>query len=346
MLSLYHSSLLERSLAASVSPTRPTASSHARYTHYWTTHSRAYALLARTLTLVSYTELLLEMTLRKRAGQPAADKLVLVLEVLKALARIGLLGITRRVGVNPPLGEREVDPAVLDGYVKSQAQTQVTRQGADVPEPRRIAGVEVTPEIEATAQLERDLEAAALATAPTAAEYWQGSHTGLTRPTLASIRSAQDPLVGDPTTSATAGKDAVQAYLLSRVLTSEDVKSPRALMSKVGGVKTVAEMVWILRPLIYGKLVSLISDGCEGRMSLMLAWNLVYAMKKYGRRHTFPFLLSLALEYLSYSLRSQANAAAGKGKELSEVEKAENAKRFKAFWRYLVRGPVWDGFTK
>lgn len=81
----------------------------------------------------------------------------------------------------------------------------------------------------------------------------------------------------------------------------------------------------------------------------------VIAMRRYGRRHTFPYLLSLALEYLSYSLRKSAaarlalNKASGPllpSNPVSEAEQAETKKRANAFWWYLVRGPVWESWTK
>lgn len=77
-------------------------------------------------------------------------------------------------------------------------------------------------------------------------------------------------------------------------------------------------------------------------------------MRKYGRRHTLPYLLSLAFEYLAFSLRqTSATRLAGtkaSGPMLpnsqSEVERAETKKRARAFWWYLVRGPVWESWTK
>lgn len=85
--------------------------------------------------------------------------------------------------------------------------------------------------------------------------------------------------------------------------------------------------------------------------SITLPPPLVLAMRKYGRRHTLPFLLSLALEYLSYSLRNSARRAAASSKAsgpmlMSEVEKNEESRRKRAFVWYLVRGPVWEGITK
>lgn len=77
-------------------------------------------------------------------------------------------------------------------------------------------------------------------------------------------------------------------------------------------------------------------------------------MRKYGRRHTLPYLLSLALEYLAFSLRRSSTSRLSLDKASgpmlpnspSEVEKAETKKRARAFWWYLVRGPVWESWTQ
>jgi peroxin-16 len=67
-------------------------------------------------------------------------------------------------------------------------------------------------------------------------------------------------------------------------------------------------------------------------------------MRKYGRRHTLPYLVSLSLEYLAYTMRTQATAQCKVPP--STVEQDETAKRRRAFLWYLLRGPVWDSFTK
>lgn len=70
----------------------------------------------------------------------------------------------------------------------------------------------------------------------------------------------------------------------------------------------------------------------------------VLAIKRYGGHHQIPFLLSLAVEHLARVLRQRQ----GKGtrRDASKVEKNEWNKRHQAFWWYLVRGPMWESFTK
>lgn len=72
--------------------------------------------------------------------------------------------------------------------------------------------------------------------------------------------------------------------------------------------------------------------------------NVVLALKKYGKRSMYPFLLSLSLEYFSY--KNMADTISATRTTTSEVERQELSKRRKAFWLYFLRGPVWYGWTR
>jgi peroxin-16 len=92
-------------------------------------------------------------------------------------------------------------------------------------------------------------------------EFWTGAKTGFVRPTLASLRQDEDAPPGDPTANfnpgAGQGKDLSMEYLSRKVLTIEDVKRPEDLVERAKGVKQLAEIIWILRPLIYGECLYL-----------------------------------------------------------------------------------------
>lgn len=242
IVSLYHDSLLHRSLPSLPASARPNPSSHARYTRFWSSTSTTYAALARTLTILSYSELFLEMAIKKRLGKEKAEKAVMMIEVAKALMRLALLKETDgRLGISPPIPEREVDPALFDQHKRvvvlenDTARIEFPRSSADV-----LLGARGEQEVE-----EKD--------------HWLGSRTGYTRPTLASIRPPVDPLVGN--TSPSSGKEIVQQYLLSRVLTAEDAKRPEDLVAKMNRLGRLAEIVWILRPVIYGSFFVLLVDS-------------------------------------------------------------------------------------
>ncbi|GAA5822323.1 hypothetical protein JCM3770_001571 [Rhodotorula araucariae] len=339
LISLYHDSILHRAVSSLPAPLRPPSSSHTRYTRHFTTKSKPYSLLAHALSAVQALELLPEMAARKRRGPVAQEKTVVALEALKALLRLGLMGATSgRTGVQPPVAEREVDPALLelnrDKLARMRRAPPPARAGVPPPPaPQSAADVLLLRRADAAAN---DAElGAADAELREKDEFWTGARTGYVRPTLASLRQGGDAGVGDATShfaTAVRTKDVGNEYLLSRVLTIEDVKRPEDLVAKARGIKRVAEIIWILRPLIY-----------------------VVAMRKYGKRHTLPYLLSLALEYLAFSLRQSTEPKLGSDKACgpmlprgtpSELEKQETAKRGRAFWWYLVRGPVWESWTK
>lgn len=194
------------------------------------------------------------MTAGKRAGKRRADDTVLLLEGIKAVLRLGLLQTTGRAGVQPPIAEREVDPALLeqyssklkvesDGKVKFEAGVgNGTASGAPVL-PRSAADVVLPSQANG---------------ADAQAEYWQGAKTGNTYPSLASLRVVGEPAPGDPTSTFgpaganTGAREALEAFLKSRVLTAEDATRPQDLVAKARGKAKPAEIIWILRPLVYG----------------------------------------------------------------------------------------------
>ncbi|GAA5902052.1 hypothetical protein JCM5296_007564 [Sporobolomyces johnsonii] len=329
LISLYHDSILHRAVSSLPAPLRPPSSSHARYTRHFTTHSLPYKRMAQLLSIIQSVELLLEMAVRKRKGRDGAEKAVIALEAIKAALRLGLMGATKgRPGVQPPVAEREVDPAVLESNRERLLRMRKVAAGANTL-PRSTADIMMQ-------RLDggNDAELGLLDGEVEEKDFWTGAKTGYVRPTLASLRKDGDAPVGDPTSHFNTGartKDVGKEYLMSKTLTIEDVKRPQDLVEKAKGVKKLAEVIWILRPLIY-----------------------VIAIRRYGRRHTLPYLLSLALEYLAYSLRQSSTSRLAGSKASgpmlpnapSELEKQETSKRAKAFWWYLVRGPVWESWTK
>ncbi|KAM0753527.1 peroxisomal membrane protein pex16 [Meredithblackwellia eburnea MCA 4105] len=282
ILGVYHDSLLHRTLSTLPPSLRPPPSSHARYTRHFTTSSRPYAHLSRSLQVLSYTSLLIEMTIRKRRGGKAAQNAVVVIEATKAALRLLLLKQTnRRPGVTPPTPEREVDPSVLDMHKPTL-----------VGEPPN----------------------ARLSFSASAESHWTGDKTGLERTSINGLRGGEF------------GQGDVPSFLRKRVITVENATRPQDLVRKVKGTGMIAEIVWIFRPLIY-----------------------VLALKHYGRRHSAPYLLSLALEYLAHTLRKSYNLRMSRDKlnrGESEAEKEETKKRGRAFWWYAVRGPVWESWTR
>lgn len=178
------------------------------------------------------------MALRKRKGVAAASDAVVVIEGVKAALRLALMRTTGgRTAVQPPIAEREVDPALLEAHKDEVLAVPTRVRSGAGGAPRSAADVLLGGEEGESVEEEHK-------------EYWKGARTGYARPTIASIRVAGDAVVGDPTS--TGGKESVQQYLLTRVLTVEDVKRPEDLVARAKGLGKVAEIIWIMRPLLYG----------------------------------------------------------------------------------------------
>ena len=205
------------------------------------------------------------MAARKRKGAAAQQKTVVALEALKALLRLGLMRATSgRTGVQPPVAERQVDPALLElnrEKVARMRRAPAAAQGEGVtavPPPRSAADVLLRREEGAHETAVGQAEAETVEK-----EFWTGARTGYVRPTLASLRqgAGDSAAVGGGFGAPKKGKDVGKEYLLSRVLTIEDVKRPQDLVAKAHGVKRLAEVIWILRPLIYGAFESRFSTS-------------------------------------------------------------------------------------
>jgi len=322
LLSLYHDALLSGSTSrssshpacassssssSSATPPLPTSTSltlpvsaHARYTKWWIRQSRLYKTVARLLSVIGYVQLVCEMAGKKYRGERGRWRVVIGLESVKAILRLILLRLTAsRTILQPSIPEREVDPSVL-----------------------------------AEAEASKSSSASSHSTKPSAASdlTWKATRTGIEIPTISSLRSSvQDGATGGVLRI----ESEINSFLQKKVLTLDNVRKPYDLVRKRRGLGLIAEVVWILRPLIY-----------------------VLALRKFGRRHLYPFLLSLALEYFSYKnmsdsvngsssdrSRSRLGPASRQG-PTSEVERQELSKRRKAFWLYFLRGPLWYGWTR
>ncbi|KAG5942160.1 hypothetical protein E4U53_007290 [Claviceps sorghi] len=120
LLSLYHDSLLSRAISRVPVPAPRTA--HSRYTRFWSQKSSLYRRIAVVLQMVIYTELLCEMTAKRKGGEKARWKVVVLIEAIKALCRLLLLRVTRsRPLVTPALPEREAVPEDEDAAPGDEA---------------------------------------------------------------------------------------------------------------------------------------------------------------------------------------------------------------------------------
>ena len=138
---------------------------------------------------------------------------------------------------------------------------------------------------------------------------WTMPRTGLTLPTLPSSSD-------------------ISSYLLSKVLTADDIKPPKALLHRVSGKGELAEMLYILRPVIYAVAMQ------------------YWASK--NRKSWQPWLLGVAIEYGARQLakRDLQERRAGGLRGLTALEKEELRKRGWGLGWWLMRGAFYETFTK
>jgi peroxin-16 len=137
---------------------------------------------------------------------------------------------------------------------------------------------------------------------------WTMPRTGLTLPTL--------PDSSD-----------ISSYLLSKVLTADDIKPAKALLRRVQGQGQLAECLYIIRPLIYALV--------------MQRWS---GDKKSWR----PWLLGLSIEYGARQLAKKdfKERVAGGLRGLTNLEREEMRRRGWALGWWVMRGAFYENITK
>ncbi|KAK4997772.1 hypothetical protein LTR66_002863 [Elasticomyces elasticus] len=142
---------------------------------------------------------------------------------------------------------------------------------------------------------------------------WTMPRTGLSLPTLPSSSD-------------------ISAYLISRVLTADDIKPPKSLLHRVTGVGELAEVMYILRPVIYAMAMQYwcIRDPANGRKR----WQ--------------PWLLGLSIEYGARQLAKKdlADRRAGGLQGLTGLEKEELRRRGWGLGWWAMRGAFYENVTK
>ena len=137
---------------------------------------------------------------------------------------------------------------------------------------------------------------------------WTMPRTGLSLPSL--------PDVSD-----------VSNYLISKVLTADDIKPPKTLLHRVSGMGQLAEVLYILRPLIY----ALALQRWRGKKK---SWT--------------PWLVGFGLEYGCRQLAKKdfRERVAGGLRGLTGLEREELRKRGWGMGWWLMRGAFYENITK
>ena len=70
------------------------------------------------------------------------------------------------------------------------------------------------------------------------------------------------------------------------------------------------------------------------------------ALRRYGTSASLPFAISFAIDALARQTRVSRARRGAFAYPVSDVERGELDRRQSALWRYLLRGPAWEGFTR
>ena len=120
----------------------------------------------------------------------------------------------------------------------------------------------------------------------------------------------------------------ISNYLLSKVLTADDIKPPKALLHRVTGKGEVAEIMYILRPVAYA-----------------------LAMQQWGQKDKKswrPWLIGVSIEYGARQLAKSdfQERLAGGLRGLTALEREELRKRAWSMGWWLMRGAFYENITK
>lgn len=124
----------------------------------------------------------------------------------------------------------------------------------------------------------------------------------------------------------------ISSYLMSKVLTADDIKPPKALLHRVSGLGEAAEIMYIIRPVIYAAAMAYWCQRKDGR----------------GKTDWRPWLIGLSIEYGARQLakRDLESRRPGGARGLSQLEKEELKKRGWAMAWWGMRGAFYENITK
>ncbi|KAG0258836.1 Peroxisomal membrane protein pex16 [Mortierella polycephala] len=125
LLGIYHDTILTRHVASLPASHRPTPSPLNRYTRDWQNSSVMYKRIVMVLTIIQYTEVLIEMGVQKKWGPKYKWQVVTALEAMKAAGRVALMQLTnQRMIMYPVHTERDVDPSTLADLAEAESSVK------------------------------------------------------------------------------------------------------------------------------------------------------------------------------------------------------------------------------
>lgn len=243
----------------------------------------------------------------KRRGEAIRWRVVVLIEALKAVCRLVLLRITRsRPLVAPALPERErVPEAEEEEEEDEKALAELMGESEDAAPIESQNGSAPAPETTHLNGNSNGHTTKPPSSTPTKKE-WPMPRTGLSLPSL--------PSPGD-----------ISTYLLTRVLTADDIKPAKKLLASLKGSAQTAEILHILAPLLYA--LALARTAPDRR-----------------RKSWMPWLVGLSVQLAARQLALRGNGTGTRN--MTALEKEEWARRGRAMWWWVMRGAAYEGVVK
>jgi peroxin-16 len=246
----------------------------------------------------------------KRRSERTRWRVVVLLEAVKALCRLLLLRITRsRPIVTPALPERvDIPEPAESAEDDGSALAELMGEERDEDVLREEDGTRHSTDANGHARGGGGSTSAATRNSHDAKE-WQMPRTGMALPSI--------PASGD-----------ISSYLLSRVLTADDIKPATKLLSQLRGPAAhAAEMLHILAPLIYAIALATSALRCreDGRQRRKQSW--------------YPWLVGVGVELAARQLRDT-------GLRTTPLEREEWNRRGWAMGWWAMRGAAYESVVK
>ncbi|KAG0188866.1 Peroxisomal membrane protein pex16 [Apophysomyces sp. BC1034] len=141
LVGLYHNSILRRAVKEHQEETKAEVieeSAFNKYLSFWSNKSNLHRRVSHMLSVIAYTQVLMEMGVLKKWGKAAQWRWIAFLEAVKVVLRLTLFRLTsHRMTLQPTHLQRDIDPATL-AHQPKQASTDVpmwtgSRTGKEIP---------------------------------------------------------------------------------------------------------------------------------------------------------------------------------------------------------------------
>ncbi|KAI8381352.1 peroxisome membrane protein [Radiomyces spectabilis] len=149
LVSLYHNSILRRAAKAYADETRSEVAEEStfnKYINFWSSKSHTYKHVSTLLSVIAYTQVLMEMGVAKKWGKRTQWRWVATLEALKVILRLMLFKSSgQRMTLYPTHLERDVDPATLAADAENVSVPRWTGRRTGIEIPRMDSTIEFNP---------------------------------------------------------------------------------------------------------------------------------------------------------------------------------------------------------